>query len=52
MKQMGLWKKLLILIVLLPLILFGTHNVVLYWKQDLIVQQLINSANQDFAGKL
>ncbi|MCW5910846.1 MAG: membrane biogenesis protein [Cyclobacteriaceae bacterium] len=52
MKKSALVKRLLIFVVLVPVILFGVLIGVLYWKQDSIVQQLIDTANRDFAGEL
>jgi hypothetical protein len=52
MKRKKNWNRILLSVVLIPVILFGVLVAVLYWKQDTIVQQLINTANRDFAGEL
>jgi hypothetical protein len=52
MRKRGFWKRVLLFIILIPVVLFGVLIAVLYWKQDTIVQQLIDTANRDFAGEL
>jgi hypothetical protein len=52
MRRKKIWKRILLAVVLIPVILFGVLMAVLYWKQDTIVQQLIDTANRDFAGEL
>jgi len=46
------WKRLILVVVVSPLLLFGITISLLYWKQDSIVQELITNANQDFQGAL
>jgi hypothetical protein len=52
MKRSVFWKRILILVVSFPVVLFGTVIGLVYWKQDTIVQQLIETANRDFNGEL
>lgn len=52
MKRRLNWKRLIILVLLIPVLLFGILVGVLYWKQDGIVQELISTANRDFAGEI
>jgi hypothetical protein len=47
-----MWKRLLILLLIIPGLLFGTAIAVVYWKQDEIVQEFITTANEDFTGLL
>lgn len=44
------WKRFIILVFVLPLCLFGILIGVLYWKQDSVVQHLIEDMNKDFKG--
>lgn len=52
MKRKKIWRRILFSVVLIPVILFGILVAILFWKQDAIVQQLIDTANRDFAGEL
>lgn len=52
MRKSGFWKRVLILVILIPVLAFAVLVGVVYWKQDDIVQQLIETANRDFAGEL
>jgi hypothetical protein len=44
------WKRFVILVFLLPVLLFAALISVLYWKQDDVVQHLIEDMNKDFTG--
>ncbi|MCU0418089.1 MAG: membrane biogenesis protein [Cyclobacteriaceae bacterium] len=46
------WKMVVGLAVLVPLLLFVAVTAGVYWKQDELVQQLIDTANQKFAGRV
>ncbi len=46
------WKWILGGVVLLPVVLFVTVTAVVYRKQDALVQQLLETANEDFAGRI
>jgi hypothetical protein len=52
MKKRFNWRRFIILIVLVPVLLFGALTGVLYWKQDRIVQELLHTANRSFSGKI
>lgn len=52
LKRKKLWKRFLILAFLIPTFLFSIVTGVLYLKQDEIVQDLINTLNKDFNGKI
>lgn len=47
-----LLKRLIIGLLLLPIVVFGTVLLVFIFKQDEIVQELIATANKDFRGEL
>jgi len=47
-----IWKRLLLSVILIPFILITTLILVLFWKQDYIVQELITTVNKDFRGTL
>ena len=47
-----LMKRLVIWLVIIPILLFFSVVLVVYWKQDKIVQNLITSFNEDFTGKV
>lgn len=51
-RSMTLWKKLIILLVIVPLLVFGGLLAIVFWKQDSIVQELITTVNNDFVGEL
>ncbi|HLP13249.1 MAG TPA: AsmA-like C-terminal region-containing protein [Flavobacteriales bacterium] len=46
------WKRLVISIVIVPIVLFFALVGILYWKQDAIVQHLLSSMNEDFKGRI
>lgn len=49
------WKKIkrwLLIIVLVPISLFGILVLIITWKQQAIVQELLTKANQDFTGEI
>jgi hypothetical protein len=46
------WKRIVLGIILIPLLLFGALLIMIIWKQDEIVQELISKANEDFAGEI
>lgn len=49
---MKLRKRIILLFLLIPVLFFGALTAVVYWKQDAIVQELLNTANEDFKGVL
>lgn len=52
LKKRKFWKRLVIALVILPVLLFTTAVAIIYWKQDDIVQHVIKTANEDFKGKI
>ncbi|MBL7857523.1 MAG: AsmA family protein [Cyclobacteriaceae bacterium] len=46
------WKRWVIGVLLLPVLLFATVLVIIYWRQDDIVQELISTVNEDFTGEV
>lgn len=52
MKSKKFWLRIVLGIVILPLLLVALLSIVLNWKQDAIVQELITKVNEDFSGEL
>ncbi len=52
LKQRKFWKRLIIWMVALPVVLFIAVVMIAYWKQDKIVQELISNLNADFVGEI
>lgn len=50
LKSKKFWKWVIILLIILPIILFSALVGLAYWKQDEIVQHLIEDINKDFKG--
>lgn len=48
--KLARWKKWIIGILVIPVLLFVVTIVIVYWKQDAIVQEVITTLNQDFKG--
>ena len=46
------WKRIFLLLFVLPLLLFGITVGLLYWKQDEVVQELVADLNVDFSGAM
>lgn len=46
------WKRLILTLIVIPLILLTVLITIVYFKQDSIVQDLIKTANKDFEGKI
>jgi len=51
-KKKKFWKRLIISLITLPILLFTTVVVIVYTKQDAIVKELITKANADFKGAI
>ena len=51
-KKKRFWKRLLLITVIVPLILFSIVLGIVYSKQDAIVQEMIRTVNDDFVGTL
>ncbi|UKN02091.1 AsmA family protein [Paracrocinitomix mangrovi] len=52
LKRRKFWKRLIIWLILAPILLFFTVVLIVYIKQDAIVQELISDLNEDFVGKI
>lgn len=52
LKSKRFWKRTVIALVLVPLITFSTVVTIVYFKQDTIVQELIETLNKDFTGHI
>lgn len=52
LKRKKFWKRLLFILVLVPIFLFSLTIAIVYWKQNEIVQHFIETANEDFKGKI
>ena len=46
------WKRIILFLVLTPVLLFTILTIILFWRQDAIVQQLVTTVNEDFRGTL
>jgi hypothetical protein len=46
------WTRLLLSVILIPVVLMTSLLLVVFWKQDSIVQELITTINKDFRGVL
>ena len=46
------WIRLTIFLLLFPVFLFSVLIVVVYFKQDQLVQELLSQANEDFEGSI
>lgn len=52
LKRWKFWRRLIIWSLIAPVILFFTVVLIVYWKQDAIVQKLISDLNEDFVGEI
>ena len=46
------WKRFVMYLIITPLLLFSVLVLVVYWKQDALVQELITTLNEDFKGEI
>lgn len=46
------WKRLLVIVLIVPVVLFFTVVLIAYWKQDKVVQELVSTLNKDFVGEI
>ncbi len=46
------WKRLILIVILLPIVLFFSVVLIAYWKQDKVVQELVTTLNEDFVGEI
>ena len=47
-----LFKRLLVFALIVPILLFSSTVLLLYWKQKEVVQELITTLNKDFKGEI
>lgn len=52
LKKRKFWRRLIIWLIALPVVLFLSVVIIAYWKQDKIVQELITNLNADFVGEI
>jgi hypothetical protein len=52
LKRWKFWRRLIVWTILAPVLLFFTTVLIVYWKQDAIVQELISGLNEDFVGEI
>tara|TARA_B100000508_G_scaffold141091_1_gene146278 strand:- start:12 stop:2447 length:2436 start_codon:yes stop_codon:yes gene_type:complete len=52
LKRKKFWKRVLIWLIILPILLVSIVIGIVYWNQDKIVQHFITTANEDFKGKI
>ncbi|MCH2226066.1 MAG: hypothetical protein MK066_14955, partial [Crocinitomicaceae bacterium] len=52
LKRKKFWKRLMIWTIILPVVLFTTVVIIVYAKQDAIVQEVLKTFNEDFVGEL
>ena len=51
-KRARVWKRILFLVITIPILLFAGVLFYVFQNQDKLVQEFINTANADFAGRL
>lgn len=52
LKRWKFWKRLLIWSIATPILLFTIVVIVAYWKQDALVQKIVEDLNSDFVGEI
>lgn len=52
LKRKKFWKRLIILSLVVPILLFTVTVIIVYWKQDAIVQEVLSTLNEDFVGEI
>lgn len=50
LKRKKFWKRFVIILIVVPVLLFSALVGILYWKQDAVVNELISTLNEDFEG--
>lgn len=46
------WKRFVLYLIITPMLLFSLVVLIVYWKQDSLVQELIATLNKDFKGEI
>jgi AsmA-like C-terminal region len=52
LKRWKFWRRCIIWLIIAPIVLFFGVVLLVYWKQDAIVQELITTLNEDFVGEI
>lgn len=52
LKRWKFWRRMMIWLILMPILLFAVVVTIVYIKQDAIVQELITKLNEDFKGEI
>jgi hypothetical protein len=52
LKRWKFWKRMILGLIVIPVILFFTVVLIVYWKQDAIVQEILTTMNEDFKGEI
>lgn len=52
LRRWKFWKRLVIGLFIIPIVLFTTTVLIAFWKQEEIVQHFIKKANEDFEGEV
>jgi len=52
LRRKKFWKRLILLTVFAPILLFIVVVGIVYWKQDAIVQEVLSTFNKDFKGEI
>jgi hypothetical protein len=52
LRRWKFWRRLMIWTLLVPVLLFTILVLVVYWKQDAIVQEFLKTSNEDFVGEI
>jgi len=50
LKRRSFWIKIILIFILTPTLLFSALVALLYFKQDSVVQEIVNALNEDFKG--
>ncbi|MGV3609482.1 MAG: AsmA-like C-terminal region-containing protein [Fluviicola sp.] len=51
-KTKKFWKRFVLYLILTPILLFSLVVLIVYWKQDALVQELVATLNKDFKGEI
>lgn len=52
LRRKKFWKRFILFLIILPIVLFTVMLTVIYFNQDKIVQHFISTANEDFKGEI
>lgn len=51
-KSKKFWKRFVMYLIITPVLLFSLIVLIVYWKQDALVQELVATLNKDFKGEI